>query len=153
MVRVFYTVFSIVIFRALIGAVPSRGAEVTEVAPGVYAFIGTNGATNSGFVATDDGVVVIDTQGPKELALELKDKATAAAEGKTITYAVNTHYHGDHTFGNQHFPVREIIAHEKTRDALITRDSAHRTRFKSFFGEESLLGFNFTPPTLTFTGS
>lgn len=143
-------------FLALMITLPglSYGADVKEVAEGVYAFIGENGATNSGFVVTSEGVVVIDTQGPKEAVMELKEKIRKTAGDKPVIHAVNTHYHGDHTFGNQYFTdsLGGIIAHEKTREALITRDSAHRKRFKRFFGEDSLIGFNFTPPDITFTG-
>lgn len=130
---------------------PVLSAEVVELAPGVYAFVGEKGATNSGFVVTDDGVVVIDTQGPRELALELRAWIRKVTD-LPIAFVINTHYHGDHTFGNQYFnEARAIIAHEETWRALVEKDKAHRTRFKRFFGEESLLGFNPVLPSLTFT--
>jgi cyclase len=146
-------IFSLFALLGLLTTGPAFAAEVKEVADGVYAFIGDNGATNSGFVVTDAGVVVIDTQGPRKLAVELKEKIRDTAGDRPVIYAVNTHYHGDHTFGNQFFKsaVREIIAHDYTREALISKDKGHRTRFKKFFGEDSLMGFNFTPPGLTFS--
>ncbi|MDP2690564.1 MAG: MBL fold metallo-hydrolase, partial [Deltaproteobacteria bacterium] len=140
-----------IIHTAFLPRVSAGGAAVKELAPGVWAFIGENGAANSGFIVTDEGVVVIDSQGPQGLALQLREKIREATS-RPVIYVINTHYHGDHTFGNQFFPeARAIIAHEKTRAALIERDNEHRERFKRFFGPESLEGFTLTPPTVTFT--
>src|SRR3990170_1288725 len=109
---------------ALLSVSPyASGAELKRLSDGVYAFIGEEGATNSGFVVTEKGVVVIDTQGPRGLAMELRRKIKEVTELPVI-YAINTHYHGDHTFGNQFF--REgygIIGHEKTRETLIEEDA------------------------------
>ena len=148
----FAAVAAVLICSAASTAAPAAGAAVVrELAPGVYAFVGKDGATNSGFVVTGEGVVVIDTQGPRELALDLRERIREVTD-RPVIYVINTHYHGDHTFGNQYFrEARAIIAHEETRRTLKESDKAHRTRFKKFFGEESLLGFNPTLPDLTFT--
>lgn len=147
-------ILSLVLFLfAALFPFPLRAAapEAVKIKEGVYAFIGGDGATNSGFVVTGSGVIVIDTQGPKDLALLLKEKIRATAGGQLL-YAINTHWHGDHTFGNQHFKeARGIIASEETRKALIENDAPHRERFKRFFGEKSLEGFVLTLPDLTFT--
>lgn len=125
--------------------------SVSKLAENVYAFVGVDGETNSGFAVTDEGVVVIDAQGPKELSLMLL-KAIREVTDKPIIYVINTHYHGDHTFGNQYFATpRSIIAHENTRKNLIERDAEHRERFKRFFGEDSLADFSLTLPGITIT--
>lgn len=124
--------------------------ELKTLAPGVYAFVGGEGKTNSGFIVTEKGVVVIDTQGPPELARLLREKIKETT-GKPISHVINTHYHGDHTFGNQYFAEGLIIAHENTRKALIEKDEAHRASFRKFFGEESLKEFSLTLPDATFT--
>src|SRR3989338_8247676 len=124
--------------------------EVVKLAEGVYGFIGKEGATNSGFVVTNEGIVVIDTQGPKELALLLKKKIHEITD-KPVVYVINTHFHGDHTFGNQYFKEAwEIISHENTNKNLIEKDKQHREQFKKSFGENSLEGFELTLPTKTF---
>lgn len=128
------------------------GADITELAPGVWAFVGENGSTNSGFVVTTSGVVVIDSQGPSGRAMLLKEKIKEVTE-MPVTYVINTHYHGDHTFGNQYFPGAVIVSHANTRALLSERDAAHRERFMGFFGPESLDGFVLTLPSLTFTDS
>ena len=124
--------------------------ELKTLAPGVYALVGGEGKTNSGFVVTEKGVIVIDTQGPGELAKLLKEKIKETT-AKPITHVINTHYHGDHSFGNQYFSEGLIIAHENTRKALIENDEGHRTMFRKFFGAESLKEFSLTLPEATFT--
>lgn len=134
-------------------ALGASGPELREIGAGIYGFIGVDGSTNSGVVLTDEGVVVIDTQGPKGLAMALRQSLRKVTDSPVI-FVVNTHYHGDHTFGNQYFTgPRAIIAHDKTREALIEKAKAHRTRFKRFFGEESLAGFSLTLPGVTFSST
>ena len=144
--------FRLAFFFVLLLINPANAAlpELVKLADGVYGFIGKEGATNSGFIVTDEGVVVIDTQGPKDLSILLKQKIQEVTE-KPIIYVVNTHYHGDHTFGNQYFKeAREIISHENTKKNLIEKDSQHREQFRKFFGENALEGFELTLPTKTF---
>jgi cyclase len=129
------------------GAGPER-PQIKEIAPGVYAYIGGGGSTNSGFVITEKGVIVIDSQGPRPRAQDLLARIREKTD-KPVTYTINTHYHGDHTFGNQYFK-GTIIAHENTRRLLISQDRAHRARFKKFFGPDSLVDFRLTLPDVTF---
>jgi glyoxylase-like metal-dependent hydrolase (beta-lactamase superfamily II) len=76
-----------------------------EVAPGVFAAIGTPGSgagSNAGFIIGDNGVLVIDTFQKVEAARAL----LAAIREKTalpVRFVVNTHYHLDHVTGNQVF--------------------------------------------------
>src|SRR3990172_2729686 len=138
--------FSVLLLESL---VLSAEPEVVKLAEGVYGFIGKEGAANSGFVVTEEGVIVIDTQGPKDLALRLKKKIRETTD-KPIIYVINTHFHGDHTYGNQYFKeAKEIIAHENTKKNLIEKDKENRDQFKRFFGEKSLEGFELTLPTKT----
>ena len=144
--------FSLIFITILFFAPQAFSAEpeVVKLADGVYGFIGKEGAANSGFVITNEGVVVIDTQGTKDLALLLRKKIREVTD-KPIVYVINTHYHGDHTFGNQYFKeAREIIAHENTKKNLFGKEQQQREQFKKFFGENSLEGFDLTLPTKTF---
>lgn len=147
MKKTFIPLISVLAF-ALPGSLPAEEPELVELTKDVYGFIGREGATNSGFVVTEEGVVVIDAQGPKDLALLLKKKISEVTR-KPVIYVINTHYHGDHTFGNQYFKEAKIIAHENTRKNLIEKDAKHRETFKRFFGEKSLEGFSLTLPEIT----
>lgn len=144
--------FRLAFFFVLLLINPANAAlpELVKLADGVYGFIGKEGATNSGFIVTNEGIVVIDTQGSKDLAILLKKKMQEITD-KPVIYVINTHYHGDHTFGNQYFKeAKEIISHENTKKNLVEKDSQHREQFKKLFGENALEGFELTLPTKTF---
>ena len=87
--------------------------------PGVYAAIDGpehKSGSNAGFVIGDDGVLVIDSFFYPEAARALVAEIRRLTP-KPIRYVVNTHYHADHTGGDQ--VLREagatIIAHRNVR--------------------------------------
>src|ERR1043166_4944197 len=93
--------------------------QIVKVADGVYAAIAKSGGLasgNAGFVIGNDGVLVFDTFSTpaaiEELIAEIQ-KLTKAP----IKFAVNSHYHLDHTGGNQVLvaPGVPLIAHRKGR--------------------------------------
>ena len=89
--------------------------KVTKVAGTVYMLQGAGG--NIGASVGDDGVVVVDDQ-----YAPLADKIQAALKGitdKPVRFIINTHYHHDHTGGNEFFQKQApIIAHDNVRKRL-----------------------------------
>lgn len=90
--------------------------QLIQVADGVYAAIAKPGGLasgNAGFVIGDDGVVIFDTFFTPAAIEELIGEIQKLTN-KPIKYAVNSHYHLDHTGGNQVLAARgvPIIAHE-----------------------------------------
>ena len=89
--------------------------KATKVAGSVYMLTGAGG--NIGVSVGDDGVVVIDDQfAPLAPKIEA---ALKSISGKPVRFILNTHWHGDHTGGNEHFGrTAPIIAHENVRRRL-----------------------------------
>jgi cyclase len=92
---------------------------LTEIGPGVYAAIDGpehRSGSNAGFVIGDDGVLVIDAFFNLDAARALVAEIHRLTP-KPIRYVVNTHYHADHTGGDQ--ALRDagatIIAHRNVR--------------------------------------
>ena len=90
-----------------------------QLGPGVYAAIDgpeRKSLSNAGFVIGDDGVLVIDSLFTPETAQALVSEIRKLTP-KPIRYVVNTHYHADHTGGDQ--VLRDagaiIIAHKNVR--------------------------------------
>ena len=117
---------------ALGGAASAQTAPLPfalkQLGPGVYAAIDGpehKAGSNAGFVIGDDGVLVVDafftTDAAKALVGEIRRLTP-----KPIRYVVNTHYHTDHTGGDQ--VLRDagavIIAHKNVRGWVRTNNIA-----------------------------
>jgi cyclase len=70
---------------------------IEKVSGDVYCLYGQGG--NIGILKTDEGLLVVDSQFKSIADKVLKTIATISS--KPIKYLVNTHYHGDHTDGNE----------------------------------------------------
>lgn len=92
--------------------------SVTKVKEHIYLLQGQGG--NIGVLASEDGLVMIDNQF-KPLAEKI-ETAMHDIVDKPIKYIINTHYHGDHTGGNEVFGHHSpIFAHENVRKRLATK--------------------------------
>ena len=125
-----------------------------EVAPGVYAFIQPGGATDAGFIVEEEGVVIIDTLMTTTLAERLLAEVRRVTD-KPVRYVVNTHWHGDHLFGNALMPPAPIVAHDTCRDDLFTEWEAHREFLRDLYPAvyEEWRDLPRTPPNVTFSDS
>jgi cyclase len=95
--------------------------EVQEVSPDVYAYIQPDGTwwiNNTGFLIGPRGVISIDSCSTRRRTQAYLDAIAAVTEAP-VRAVVNTHHHGDHTFGNCLFPAAAVIAHERTRTEAI----------------------------------
>jgi len=100
---------------------PSDHFTIVEAAPGVFELqAGDTGACvgNAAVVDLGDRTVVVDTFMTLEAADDLVD-AVAALTGRTAFLAVNTHWHGDHVGGNQHFAGVPIAATRRTLELIV----------------------------------
>lgn len=90
--------------------------QLVKVADGVYAAIAKPGGLasgNAGFVVGDGGVMIVDTFFTPAALEELIGEIQTQTQ-LPIKFAINTHYHLDHTGGNQVLVARgvPIIAHD-----------------------------------------
>jgi len=111
----------------------AEGTKTIEVWKNLFAVVNGDGIdSTTTFLITRDGVVVVDTRvTPLEAG-----KVLAEIRKRTqlpILYTINTHYHGDHTFGNQVFEDSgAIIAHENVKKSLTgASGKAHLDFFKT----------------------
>lgn len=96
--------------------------SIYSIQPGVYAAIaypGKGAWSNAGFVDLGDDLIVFDALSTPSAGKELRKQAEAIT-GKKVKYLVNSHYHGDHTFGNQGFEdtiiISSFITNQLTKD-------------------------------------
>jgi len=137
---------------ALGGSAPALPAQqgldtvqvrTVHVADGVYMLMGAGG--NIGVSAGANGVVLIDDQ-----FAPLSDKIKAAVSAINpgpIRFLLNTHWHGDHTGGNENFAKDGvvIVAHENVRHRMSVE------QFIAAFGSKVPASPEAAFPIVTFT--
>ncbi len=98
----------------------------TDLGNGVHMLEGAGG--NLAVSAGDDGVFIVDDQFDWQ-AGEI-GKAVKAISEDPVKFVINTHWHGDHTGGNEHFGLAGaiIVAHENVRKRMSTE------QFMKLFG-------------------
>ncbi len=114
------------IYVAVILALPSQAQsrfdkveiKTTEVADNIFMLEGSGG--NIAVIRGEGGLLMIDSQ-----YAPLSDKIKAAIaklSQNEVKYLLNTHWHGDHTGGNNNFGEDGaiIIAHENVRQRMST---------------------------------
>jgi len=116
---VFITLLICVVALPASAQQPMFGSDkivTTDLGSGVYMMVGAGG--NLGVSVGDDGVILIDDQ-----FAPMADKIRAAireVSGGPVTYLLNTHWHGDHTGGNEVFGESGavIVAHDNVRKRM-----------------------------------
>ncbi len=103
--------------------------EVTPVRKNIYMLHGAGG--NIGILSGQDGVFMIDDQ-----YAPLSQKITTAIQTinkKPIRFLLNTHWHGDHTGGNEHFGKSgvTIVAHDNVRKLMSAPQEIRLFKMKS----------------------
>jgi cyclase len=113
------------------GASPTFKFELQQVAPGVYAALQAPADrfndSNSTVIVTSDSVIVIDTQTTLTATRAILAQIRKLTD-KPVRYVINTHWHGDHVYGNQvyrqAFPGVQFIAQTNTREDMAKRATA-----------------------------
>jgi len=124
--------------------------EVVEVSAGIYAYIQPDGTwwiNNTGFLVGPQGVISIDSCATQRRT-QAYQAAIAATTSAPVRAVVNTHHHGDHTFGNCLFPGAAIIGHELARSEAIAFGPP---RHLPFWDGPDWGDLSLDPPFITFT--
>ena len=119
--------------------------KTTKISESIYMLEGSGG--NIGVLTGKDGIVIIDDQfGP---LTEKINTALAKISDQPVRFVINTHYHGDHTGGNENFGGQGaiIVAHENARKRLST------DQFMAAFNREIKASPYAALPKVTFTDS
>ncbi|MGM9987973.1 MAG: MBL fold metallo-hydrolase [Bacillaceae bacterium] len=83
-----------------------------KLTDGIYAAIAKMGSgawSNAGVVDLGEELLIFDSFSTPSAARELREQAEMIT-GKKVKYLINSHYHGDHVFGNQVFKDTTIIS-------------------------------------------
>lgn len=94
-----------------------------EIAAGVWAWIQPDGSwwvNNAGAITAAGRTLVVDTCATEERTRRFLDTLAHATQDAPVAMAVNTHAHGDHTYGNCLLPTATtLIGHVHMRQDLL----------------------------------
>lgn len=107
--------------------------QLKQVAPDLY-FLYDDLSSNSAFLVTDEGVLVIDTRQHPAHGGDLIERIRKITD-KPVKWVINTHAHGDHYYGNPAFKAAgaTIIAHRDVAAGMIKNEQLEFKRRLAFF--------------------
>lgn len=136
----------------------SRSASATMPPPtvedlggGFSAYVqldGGWGLNNAGVHVGRRGVTLVDTAFTASRGAGLRD-AVARITDTPVRTILNTHHHGDHTYGNYLFPEATIVGHDRCRETML----AVGLDTKEWFPGVEWGQLEIAPPTVTFDDS
>ena len=132
--------------------VPTWEAGVKQLAPNIYAYIQAKATwywSNAGFIVGKDYVVVVDSLATVGLTQRFRDEIRNITD-KPIRYLINTHHHGDHTYGNHVFAGATIISHDYCRREITEAPMMDPNLLNTIFPEFDFRGIAATPADITF---
>ena len=112
--------------------------QLKQVAPDLY-FLYDDLSSNSAFLVTDDGVLVIDTRQHPAHGRDLIERIRKITD-KPVKWVINTHAHGDHYYGNPAFKDAgaTIIAHRDVVAGMLKNEQLEFKRRRAFFKSMNL---------------
>ncbi len=96
-------------------------AEVREIADGVFCYLQPDGTwwiNNTGFVVGSQAVISIDACSTEQRTRAYLERIRQVTPAPVRTL-INTHHHGDHTYGNYLFDDATVVAHERCRTEML----------------------------------
>jgi carbohydrate kinase (thermoresistant glucokinase family) len=126
-----------------------RAPYAVQLASGVHAYVQPDGGwclNNAGFVSDGSSTLLVDTAATEDRVHRLRD--TVLASGAPLpTMVVDTHHHGDHTYGNCVFAgSAAVIGHRECR----TQVRALGRQLHALWPEVEYGAITVTPPNLTY---
>ena len=128
----------------------SAPPQLIEVADRVYAYVQPDGSwyiNNTGFVVGSDSVISIDACSTEKRTRAFRG-SIASVTPAPVDMLINTHHHGDHTYGNSVMGAGAIVAHENCRTELLAFGIPGDT---GIWDPVEWGDLTVAPPTVTFT--
>jgi len=143
----------------LVSSLAAQAFNTVRVADNIYALVGDLGQRSpanlghnmtSGFIVTNEGVIVIDTGGSRANAEQVLAAIRKVTDRKII-YAINTGGQDHRWFGNDYFKKQgtKIVAAESTAHDMRARGAEQIERIKPLLGDK-FSGTQLAYPDITF---
>ncbi|WP_433472691.1 MBL fold metallo-hydrolase [Spirillospora sp. CA-142024] len=133
---------------------PDRGGpgspRLQEVSDGIFAYLQPDGTwwiNNTGFLVGARGVTSVDSCSTERRTRAYAESIRSVTD-RPVRTLVNTHHHGDHTFGNYLFPGATVVGHEGTREGAL---GWGKPFYEPFWTKVDWGDVELEPPFLTYT--
>ncbi|AUH45220.1 MBL fold metallo-hydrolase [Streptomyces sp. CMB-StM0423] len=129
----------------------ARTPYCVQIATGVHAYIQPDGGwclSNAGFVSDGTTTLLVDTAATEPRAKLLRE-AVLASGAPDPALVVNTHHHGDHTYGNSVFAPATVVGHAACRQQVL----AAGRHLELLWPEVEYGDVRLTAPDMTYTES
>ena len=129
-------------------APPETAAEVSD---GIFAYVQPDGSwwiNNTGFIVGSRGVVSVDASSTVDRTRAFLAAIARVTEAPVRTL-INTHHHGDHTYGNFLFEGATIVGREGIRELIMKFGGPEA--LPPVWDEVDWGNVEIAPPFLTFT--
>ncbi|MET9804197.1 MBL fold metallo-hydrolase [Streptomyces sp. NPDC006368] len=128
---------------------PATDPYTVQIAPTTHAYVQPDGGwclNNAGFISDGGTTVLVDTAATERRALRLRE-AMREHGAPLPRIVINTHHHGDHTYGNAVFtPGATVVGHTSCRrEVLAAGHQLHLIWPQTDFGD-----IRVTAPSLTY---
>jgi cyclase len=123
--------------------------SLIEVADRVFAYVQPDGSwwiNNAGFVAGETSTICIDACSTERRTRTFREQIRTVSPAPIATL-VNTHHHGDHTYGNSIIGAATIVGHENCRTELLRFGPPANT---GIWDPVDWGAVELAPPTITF---
>jgi cyclase len=124
--------------------------QLIEVADRVFAYVQPDGSwwiNNTGFVVGTSSVICVDACSTEQRTRAFRETIASVSQAPVSTL-VNTHHHGDHTYGNSVIGAATIVGHEECRTEVLRFGAPANTGIWEPVDWGSVV---IAPPTITFT--
>ncbi|WP_407563985.1 MBL fold metallo-hydrolase [Streptomyces sp. 184] len=129
----------------------ARTPYSVQLATGVHAYVQPDGGwclSNAGFVSDGTTTLLVDTAATEPRARLLRE-AVLASGAPDPALVVNTHHHGDHTYGNSVFAPATVVGHAACRQQAL----ASGRHLELVWPEVEYGDVRLTAPDMTYTES
>lgn len=129
----------------------ARTPYSVQLATGVHAYVQPDGGwclSNAGFVSDGTTTLLVDTAATEPRARLLRE-AVLASGAPDPALVVNTHHHGDHTYGNSVFAPATVVGHAACRQQVL----AAGRHLELVWPEVEYGDVRLTAPDMTYTES
>jgi glyoxylase-like metal-dependent hydrolase (beta-lactamase superfamily II) len=124
----------------IFAAATDPALEVVNVSERIRILRAAGADNNIIALNTEEGIVVIDTGISPSTAKRMRRRMEEEFQRRDFAFVINTHYHGDHTYGNQAFADVVIVGHQNAPEQMRSDEGRRTSQIPQFKAAVAKMG-------------